>query len=431
MPVHSRVTSRTRLAPVLLAILAILTILDDYQGWRFLLLGLGGAWLLSRWWAHSLAEKLSLKRELRFGWAQVGDRQEQRFTLVNQARVPAAWVELEDLSDLPGAGENLVTGIESHTSNSWQKTYLCQQRGLFSLGPTSLHTSDPLGFFEVEIQDRSQVSLLVTPPIVPLPRIEVAPGGRAGEGKPRPHSLEQTISASGARPYQQGDGLRWVHWPTTARRDELYVRTFESRPSGDWWILLDCDQSVQVGEGEQSTLEHGVILAASLTDRGLRQGQAVGLAAHGQPLVWHPPRQGDGQRLDILQSLARLQPAPHSLVELISLITARSARDTSLILITPNTNGDWLETLLPLLWQGSTPTVLLLDPAAFGGQAEGRPLSQRLAHWGIHHHLITPDLLNRPEAHPGRKGQREFRVTPTGRAIPVNPPREAPWRGFS
>ena len=161
--------------------------------------------------------------------------------------------------------------------------------------------------------------------------------------------------------------------------------------------------------------------------RGRRSGWQLSAGS----LVWHPPRQGDGQRLDILQSLARLQPAPHPLVDLIGLITARSARDASLILITPNSSGDWLETLLPLLWQGSTPTVLLLDPAAFGSQAEGRPLSQRLAHWGIHHHLITPDLLNRPEAHPGRKGQREFRVTPTGRAIPVNPPREASWRGFS
>jgi uncharacterized protein (DUF58 family) len=431
MPVQSRVTSRTRLIPALLAILVILTILDDYQGWRFLLLGLGGAWLLSRWWAQSLAKQLSLKREMRFGWAQVGDRLEQRFTLTNQARVPAAWVELEDHSDLPGAKENLVTGVENHSSSNWKKTYLCQQRGLFSLGPTSLHTSDPLGLFEVEIQDRSQVSLLVTPPIVPLPRIEVAPGGRVGEGKPRPHSLEQTISASGARPYQQGDGLRWVHWPTTARRDELYVRTFESRPSGDWWILLDCDQSVQVGEGEQSTLEHGIILAASLADRGLRQGKAVGLAALGQQLSWHAPRPGDGQRLEILQALARLEPATRPLADLIGLITGPPARDASLILITPNTSGDWLERLLPLLRQGCVPTVLLLDPVAFGGQSDARPLSQQLAQWGIYHHLIAPELLNRPEAHPGRKGQREFRVTPTGRAIPVNPPREVTWRGFS
>jgi uncharacterized protein (DUF58 family) len=225
--------------------------------------------------------------------------------------------------------------------------------------------------------------------------------------------------------------LRWVHWPTTARRDELYVRTFENRPSGDWWILLDCDRSVQVGEGEQSTLEHGVILAASLADRGLRQGQAVGLAAHGLELVWHPPRQGDGQRVEILQALARLEPATRPLVDLIGLITGRSARGSSLILITPNTSGDWLEKLLPLLWQGCVPTVLLLDPVAFGGQAEARPLSHQLAQWGIHHHLITPNLLNRPEARPGRKGQREFRVTPTGRAIPVNPPRETTWRGVS
>jgi len=431
MPFRSRVTSRSSLLPALLVILAFLSLLDDYQGWRFLLLGLGGAWFISRWWAHSLANQLRVRRELRFGWAQVGDRLEQRFTLDNRSYLPAPWVELEDRSNLPGAQENLVTGIESHTSNSWQKANLCGQRGLFTLGPTSLHTSDPLGLFQVEIEDPSRVSLLVTPPIVPLPRIEVAPGGRLGEGKPRPHALEQTTSASGARPYQQGDGLRWVHWPTTARRDELYVRTFESRPSGDWWILLDCDQSVQAGKDDQSTLEHGVILAASLADRGLRQGQAVGLAAHGERLVWLPPRQGDGQRWDILQSLALLQPATRPLVDLIGLIHGRSAKGASLILITPNTNGDWLESLLPLLWQGSVPTVLLLDPAAFGGAAAARPLSQRLAHWGIHHHLITPDLLNRPEARPGKKGQREFRVTPTGRAIPVNPPREAAWRGFS
>jgi hypothetical protein len=40
---QSRLRGNTRLLWFLIAILAILTILDDYQGWRFLLLGLAYA----------------------------------------------------------------------------------------------------------------------------------------------------------------------------------------------------------------------------------------------------------------------------------------------------------------------------------------------------------------------------------------------------
>ena len=429
--IQTRVTGKTRLVQVLVIILAILVILDDYQGWRFLLLGLAGAWGLSRWWAQSLADHLRLQREMRFNWAQVGDQLEQRFTLVNQAVVPAMWVELQDHTDAPGLSASLVTGIEGHSTSRWRKTSLCQQRGLFTLGPTTLRTQDPLGLYTVEIHDPRQVTLLVTPPIVPLPRIEVSPGGRAGEGKPKLYSAEQTVSAAGTRPYLPGDGQRWVHWRTTARHDALHVRTFESRPSGDWWILLDFDQSVQAGEGFQSTLEHGVILAASLADYGLRLGRAVGLGAYGQKLVWLPPRQGDGQRWEILQSLARLQAADHPLTELIPLLNDRKMIAASLVVITPDTGGEWLEQLLPLLWQGTAPTVLSLDPHSFGGKGDARPLGRTLAHWGIRQQIITPDLLDRPEAHPGRTGKWEWRVTPTGRAIPINPPREASWRGFA
>jgi uncharacterized protein (DUF58 family) len=431
MMVQTQITGKTRLVLALVILLAILVILDDYQGWRFLLLGLGGAWTLSRWWAKSLADHLRLQREMRFNWAQVGDQLEQRFTLVNQAVVPAMWVELQDHSNAPGLSASQATGIEGHSTWRWRKTSLCQQRGLFTLGPTTLRTQDPLGLYTVEIHDPSQATLLVTPPIVPLPRIEVAPGGRAGEGKPKPYSTEQTVSAASVRPHQPGDGLRWVHWKTTARREALHVRTFESRPSGDWWILLDFNQAVQAGEGFRSTLEHGVILAASLADYGLRQGRPVGLGAHGQELVWLPPRQGEKQRWEILQSLAQLQAADRPLTELISLLNTRQMNAASLVVITPDTGGGWLEELLPVLWRGMAPTVLLLDPLSFGGTSEARPLKQTLAHWGIHHQVITPDLLDRPEAHPGRSGKWEWRVTPTGRATAVNPPRDASWRGFA
>ncbi|NIV34314.1 MAG: DUF58 domain-containing protein, partial [Anaerolineae bacterium] len=39
------------------------------------------------------------------------------------------------------------------------------------------------------------------------------------------------MSVSSVREYLPGDSMRWIHWPTTARCDETFVRTFDSTPS--------------------------------------------------------------------------------------------------------------------------------------------------------------------------------------------------------
>ena len=51
-------------------------------------------------WARSLRDYLRLTREVRFTWAQVGDRLEEKFTLTNDGLAPATWVEMEDHSTL-------------------------------------------------------------------------------------------------------------------------------------------------------------------------------------------------------------------------------------------------------------------------------------------------------------------------------------------
>jgi uncharacterized protein (DUF58 family) len=208
------------------------------------------------------------------------------------------------------------------------------------------------------------------------------------------------------------------------------VRAFENRPSGDWWILLDFEQAVQAGQGAQSTIEHGVILAASLADRGLRLGRAVGFAAHGQHLVWLPPKHSEHQRWQMLQELALLEPGSFPLQSLIGLLEAKFTADASLVIITPNDNAGWLASLLPLVWRGAVATVLLLDPSAFEPTRAAQMIAPELEKWGVYLERITPDLLNRPEARPGVIGRPDLRVTPSGRAVQVGPLRESSWKGL-
>lgn len=444
--IQPRLRAHTRLLLFLVILLAVLSAVDEYAGWRFLLFGLAGVWALSRYWANSLARSLSLQREMRFGWAQVGDRLEERLTLSNASNLPAVWVEIIDHSDLPGYSINQVRAADGASTITWRLAGQCQRRGLFTLGPTSLVASDPLGLYTIELHDPRCVQLMVTPPVVPLPHIQVAAGGQAGEGRPRPSAPQRTVSASGVRPLVPGDSLRLVHWRTTARRQQFHVRTFDNTPLGDWWIILDTNRQVQAGEAARSTAEHGVILAASLADRGLRLRRGVGLAAGLRPggvpasaaadesLLWLPPRPGDGQRWAILRALALLEPGDRPLAGLLEGLAPSLGNGASLVLITPDLSGAWLEALLSLVWRGLTPTVLLLDAHSFGAALEIAPpgaalrLAHALARQGISHHVITPDLLDRPEARPGTRGVWRWRLTPSGRAIADEPSLTTPWR---
>lgn len=425
-----RVQRNSHAVPVLVALLLLLQLLTPYRGWLILLVGLGGMWLISYLWARSLARGLRLVREMRFGWAQVGDRLEERFTLVNEGWAPALWVEVLDHSDLPESQASRVTGVGGYAENRWRIERVCTCRGLFTLGPTGLRTGDPFGLYTVTLHNSASTTLLVTPPIVPLSTIQVAPSGRAGEGRPRPHAPEPTVSAAGVRDYRPGDSLRTVHWRTSARRNALFVRLFDSTPAGDWWIFLDLEQRAQVGEGQDSTTEHSIILAASLADVGLRAGRAVGLVAHGRELVWLPPQVGEGQRWEILRTLALIEPGTRPLHELLAGVGPALRERASLIVITPAVHGQWPEALVRLLHRGALPTVLLLDPASFGGEGNARATQALLANLGIPCHLIPREFLDRPEARPGKEGHWEWLSTSYGRAIALRRPRNLAWRAL-
>jgi hypothetical protein len=195
-----------------------------------------------------------------------------------------------------------------------------------------------------------------------------------------------------------------------------------------------------------ATAEHGVILAASLADRGLRAGKEVGLVAQGDDLVWLQPRGGEGRRYEILRALALISAGELSLSTLLAQIGPALGRHSSLIIITPDVDGDWVKDLMPLIRRDIVPTVLLLDRASFtadnsgslslegGGRRSdawrtGAPRTQgHLTELGLAHYVIDRGLLDTSEMRPGKRGHWEWRVTGTGRAVPVRKPQDMEWR---
>jgi len=414
--------------PVLVLLAFILQVSDPARTWKMLLVLLGGAWLVGWLWARGLARGLHFTREVRYGWAQVGDELEERFTVQNDSSFPATWVEINDFSTLPDYHASLATAVGNNSINEFTTRGQCTRRGLYILGTTRLQSGDPLGIYTVSIDDSHSQTLLVLPPVVPLPPIAVTPGGVMGAGRPRSHSPEQTVGAAGVREYQSGDALRMIHWPTTARQGKPFVRLLDGTPAADWWILLDLDEQAQVGVGWDSTEEHAVVLAASLADLGLHSRKAVGLAVNGEQVCWMPPRENESQRWEILRALALARPGKMDLQQYLERNGKSFGRQSSLVVISSNVSAAWVETLAPLQWRGIVPTVMLVDPASFGAEANAGKLAAQLQQMGTNCHIITRDLLDQPEAHPGQAGRWAWRTSATGKAIPIRKPVDVDWR---
>src|SRR5258706_5510386 len=105
----------------------------------------------------------------------------------------------------------------------------------------------------------------------------------------------------------------------------------DGAPANDWWIVLDADSNVQAGQGPATTLELGVIAAASLADRGERARHSVGLLARGSYTVCFKPQFCDPHRLEIMRALASLEPGHLPRSELLERASPTRGQRTSLI----------------------------------------------------------------------------------------------------
>jgi uncharacterized protein (DUF58 family) len=417
----------TKILPIIGALAFIMQIIDPSRVWVILLIGIGGTWLVCWWWMRGLARSLKFDREMRFGWAQVGDRLEERFTLTNEFLLPATSVTVQDHSDLPDHHASVATGVDGTSTSQWKIQSQCTRRGVYTLGGTTLETGDPLGVYSLTLEDPTSSTLAVMPPVVSLPKFHIASSGWAGEGRTNPRSLEETINASHTREMVPSDPMKFIHWKSTARHNKFMVRQFEGTPAGDWWILLDLHKDSQIGEGWNSTEEHSVILASSLAARGLDEEYPVGLAINGSEPAWIVPRRNENQIRALLKSLAVASPSALGIKDYLKRIGQTIGSRSSLLVITADVDASWTESLLPLMWRGVMPTVFVLDPVSFGGTTDTTGIEAALQTIGATCYVIPRHMLDTKQARPGTEGEWEWRVVGTGKAIAVKSP-IADWR---
>jgi uncharacterized protein (DUF58 family) len=417
----------SRLPLIWLLLLALAAILLPNRIWNTLLIGFGGLFIIAYLWVKLLANDLHAERHLRFRWVSVGDQLHEQFTIANNnSLVPALWVEILDFSNVPGYNPAIVRSVSQGSYDQWRETAVCQQRGQFHLGPWAIRSGDPLGIFTVTRHYPAHEEIIIHPPIYTSLPIPLPAGQSSGRARARQRTWQATVNAASVRDYRPNDPLRHIHWPTTARRDELFVREFDLDAAGDIWILLDMAAGAQLGSGIDSTEEHAVLLAASLAVQALGQNRAVGLAAYGQTPQIVPTGRGQGQNWKILRALALVNAdGQNSLAQAITDLGRMARRGTVAVIITAANQADWIPQLLELGQRGVQSHVALLDRPSFGGEGNSEGLRQAIQQLGFRAQIIHQGDIGQPVEEQERRGFWEFKITPTGRAVAVRKPSDA------
>jgi uncharacterized protein (DUF58 family) len=417
---------RLRLPVLWLVVLLLGTFLLPDRVWTTLLIGFGGLFLVAYVWVWLLARGLRASRRLRFGWVAVGDRLQEVFQLVNNAELPALWIEIADESNVPGYQAAVVRSLGAKQSDQWRESAVCLRRGQFHLGPWEIRSGDPFGIFTVTVRYPQRQEIIIHPPIrgdlaLPLPQ-----GQSSGRARARQRSWQARINAASVRDYQPTDPYKWIHWPTSARRGDLFVRQFDLDAAGEIWILLDLEATKQLGEGEaDGTEEQAILLAASLAARALNHTRGVGLIGYGNKPWIVQPGTGQGQLWKILRALALLSadgdvPLAAALHDL-----SRSAqRGAAAVIITPTAETSWLPELATLARSGVFSNVILLDRPSFGGEGASVPVRDAVQMLGFNADIIHQGDISADPSEEERHGFWEFKVTSLGRAVAVKRPGE-------
>lgn len=425
-----KLSLRVWLIPVIILLTLLLAIMSPFKGWWMIFLAVSLTGCFSFYTTYHLRKNLQIQREMRFGWAQVGDTLEERIIIRNSGNIPATWLQITDHTNIPGCQQAIGTSVGGQSQTTWRTKHTCTRRGLYRIGPTMIETSDLFGLFRIEIHNLANTNILITPPIVPLPHIEVASGGQTGDGRHKKGVLEQSVAVSTIREYQPQDPLHHIHWPLTAKHDTLTTRVFENTPTGNWWIIQDMHQKAQLEGGTNNALETGIILSASLVNKGIQSGKAVGFIANDRHHAWIPAKHTNDQMMTILRTLALCEPGDISLNDLLLRSKDSLRQPASLIIITSDITLSWWESLTWLKAKGMVPTILLIDPQINRKSDPIQTVLRTLQNSGFRCYKIPADMFE-DQIEIKEKPLWEWRVFGTGHAVPVKKPKDPGWKRIS
>jgi uncharacterized protein (DUF58 family) len=379
----------------------------------------GAILLLSYLWAWLNVHWVRVTRQTHTRQVQVSKFFEERFVLENSGPLPKLWIELKDNSDLPShRASRVISNLGGRRQQSWHVRTPCYRRGRYTLGPISLYSSDPFGLFllKKDLPRTFTSHVVVYPMAADLPAFQPPVGEQTGGEMMHRRTHYVTTNVSGIRNYVPGDSFNRIHWASTARTGQLMVKEFELDPTADVWIFLDMEKRVQAGLSfaelpppvlpevhweklptftlPPSSEEYAIAIAASLGKHFLNQNRAVGLITYANAFHREMAQSDRGERqLTRLYEMLAVTQA-HGTIPLAEVLAAeamRLSRNTTVLIVTPAIDPEWVAAARHLVDRGIRATAIVIDPGSFGMPYNSLETEIELTASFVPHYVVHKD----------------------------------------
>ncbi|MGH2749074.1 MAG: DUF58 domain-containing protein [Actinomycetota bacterium] len=228
----------------------------------------------------------------------------------NEGRGAAPLVLIEDRfpQGLLGTARFAIQGLEPSGERAARFVIRARRRGRYEIGPLNLSFVDPFSLARVRTQISGVTGFLIHPRVENL----TAPRDIGERRSMSSAALRQPTTARGEdfytlREYVEGDDLRKIHWPSTAKRSRYMIRQEETPWHNRATIVLDDGPMPYEGVHDGSSFERAVEAAASFADHFHRSGYSYRLLGAHSPGV--PAGRGSEHFVRCLDALAVLDLA--------------------------------------------------------------------------------------------------------------------------
>ena len=270
--------------------------------------------------------QLDMGRRLGSTTVHNGDTTTVTLVLLNRRRRPLRHLSIHDEVESLGMAVFEIAKLMGDETASATYRVTCRPRGVYRVGPARATTSDPLRLAELSAPDGPIDRLVVYPTVEELTGFPVIRGRDPAISASRPeHSQRGGEDFYTLREYQRGDDMRRVHWPYTAKTDELMIRQLETPWQSRALVLLDVRPSVYESA---DAFEMAVSGAASVVTHLVKSGFDADLWA------------GDPEPIDVsrysaaMERLALVEPNDEIDIEAVAGRIRQKGGGGALVLVT-------------------------------------------------------------------------------------------------
>ena len=283
-----------------------------------------GASLFARW----SRQRLRVRRRLSDTRVQPGQRVHVELEVENQSPAQTSFLLVEDKlpASLGRSARLVISSLPGRDRQRVRYSITPRQRGRYTLGPVTVDLSDPFALTKLRIEFDEREDLVVAPEVEQLGGGPDSPFGMTSGLALAKHLFRTGDEFYTMRPYNEGDDLRRIHWPSVARSGELMIRQDESTRRSTAVLFVDTRDSA-VGQTHSPCFEKVVSAAASVGVLLMRYGFSLKLATTQLP----PQRVGEEQLLEALAGISH--HSTRAITTGLTRLRMVAASDTTLVIV--------------------------------------------------------------------------------------------------